>query len=236
MDIVNKLCRRVNEVQLTVDNFATVIGVQAAMKDGIIDTLDQIFQNKYKWPFLAQESSQLLVPGQMEYDLPTGFLSMDWKSFQLQADATLGIRSKYLRQIEREEWYEYVRDLDTDAIIYAPVPPGPGRNMPTGVFSGHGMKFGIFPNPDRAYTVKYRWFKNPDRPVLFSDPITIPQEYEYVLIQGGLMHMYLFYDNNERSTIAEKRRDDGISDMVNTLLGNNVEHVYAGQVNGVNSY
>lgn len=224
LDIVNKLIRRMNEVELDSSNFATVGGVQAMLKDGVIDTLDQIFQHKYKWPFLAVDETQVLTIGDQEYPWPDDFLSVDWKSFRMVKDDTLGVRNRRLKFINREEWYESYRDDDYDS-------NPSGRNLPEFVFNNHGLGWGLSPNPERAYTINYKYFRQGIRPELYSDVIDLPQEYEYLLIQGGLMHGYLFMDNNERSQIAEKRRDDGIQDMANTLLGNQAEHMYTGVVN-----
>lgn len=223
IEMVNKLCRRVNEVQIPEDQFDTVLGVHAFIKDGVIDTLDQIFQTKYKWPFLATQATQVLTAGDQQYAWPADFQSVDWRSFQMLKDEALGVNHRVLVPIEREQWYARIRNDDFDAGVT-------GRNLPQYVFSDHGMGWGIAPSPDRAYTINYKYFRNPVRPTAATDELIIPPEYEYLVMQGGLMHAYLFYDNNERSTIAEKRRDDGLKDMVNTLLGNNLEHMYDGRV------
>lgn len=223
LEIVNKLVRRVNEVEVLEDQFASVIGVQAFIKDGIIDTLDMIFQHKYKWPFLAVQQTQVLTIGDQQYPWPTDFLSVDWNSFQVLKDPALGINDKALKPIQREEWYSLYRDQDFDA-------GSDGRNIPQFVFSDHGFGWGLTPSPDKAYTINYKYFKNPVRPVLATDVIALPQEYEYLLMHGGLQLAYLFYDNNERSEISKKNKEEGFADMVNTLLGNNMEHMYDGRV------
>ena len=51
--LVNKLIRKVNEVETTSATFNTAIGVTATAKDAIIDALDTIYNRKYKWPFMA---------------------------------------------------------------------------------------------------------------------------------------------------------------------------------------
>lgn len=227
LEMVNKLIRRVNEVELDSSNFASARGVHGAIKDGIVDTLDKIYQRKYKWPFLAVLQTQVLTAGDQQYSWPADFLSVDWNSFQLQKDETLNVASKTLKVLQREEWYRYRRDGDTDSLP-------DGRNIPVYVFSDQGLGWGVTPNPERAYTIKYTYYKNPVRPTLYSDEILLPKEYEFVVMAGALYHMYLFYDNNERATIAKEERDVGIADMVNSLLANNMEHMYAGVVNGVN--
>lgn len=224
MEIVNKVIKRTNEVQLDSSTFDTVIGVQAVVKDAVIDTMDKIYQKKYKWPFLASSKTEVLTIGDQEYTWPADMLSVDWHSFQIQKDDILNVKSTYLEAIEREQWYRYWRDADVDSGT-------DGLRMPEKVFSNHGNGFALTPRPEKAYTVKYNYFRNAVRPVAFDDVLDIPQEYEYLLVQGALVHMYTFYDNNDRSQLAEKRFDEGLEDMVMVLIGNNFEHVYAGQVN-----
>lgn len=228
IELVNKLCRRVNEVQIPEDQFDTVIGVHAMIKDGIIDSLDQIYQNKYKWPWLATQATQVLAVADQEYDWPADFLSVNWKSFRMVKDDVLGVRNKALVHINEEEWYEYYRDDDYDA-------NPSGRNLPEFVFNNHGMGWGISPSPDRAYTINYKYFRNVPRPSAATDEIILPPEYEYVLMHGGLMWAYLFYDNNERSQMEEARRDGAIKDMVTTFLANHSEHMYTGVVGNSNT-
>lgn len=224
LSIVNSILIKINEVQLTASTFNSALGVHAMVKEGVIDTINKINQTEnVKWPFYAVEQTVPLVAGTQEYAWPSNFASVDWKSFQIQKDDTLGIRNSFLTAIEREQWYRYLRDNDYDAR------PN-GIRIPELVFSTHGNGFGISPSPDRDYTLKYRYFKNPVVPTLSTDEIPTPAQFDYVIKAGGLYQAYLFYDNNERSQIAMTDRDQGIKDMVRVMIGNNFEHVYAGVV------
>jgi len=223
MDFCNQIIKRVNEVQLSDTTFDDVIGVQAVIKDAVIDGLNKIFQTKYKWPFSAVTGTQLMTIGTQEYPWPDRFQSVDWASFQVQKDVALAINDRHLPAIQREEWYERFRDNDFDA-------GADGRNFPQFVFSNHGMGWGLTPSPNKAYTIKFKYWANPLMPIEFDDVLPIPAEFEPVLVQNCLMHMYTFYDNNERSTIAETRFEKGLKDMVVVLLGNNWEHAYDGRV------
>lgn len=225
LQAVNNVLIRINEVQLTSANFNSVIGVHAMVKTGVINAIDKINQTEsVKWPFYAVEQTVTLVAGTQEYAWPDNFQSVDWKSFQIQKDDTIGNRNKFLTSIEREQWYRYLRDSDYDA-------RPDGLNIPDYVFSTHGRGFGLSPSPKEAYTLKYRYFKNPVRPTLYSDEVPTPPEFDYVLEAGGLYQAYIFYDNNERATLMKQDRDDGIKDMVRVLIGNNFENVYSGVLN-----
>lgn len=225
LQMVNKLCRKVNEVELDATEFAAARGVQAVLKDGVIDTISMINQRKWKWPFNAVEATITLVPASVEYSWPDDYQSVDWNSFMLQKDPLLVTSSNQnLQVIEREEWYRYYRNDDTNALPE-------GKNLPRYVFSTHGNGFGITPAPKEAYTLRFRYFRNPPLPVNADDLIFIPKEYEYLVAAGGLYHAYLFLDNNERAALCQQERDQALKDMVLNLIGNNFEHVYDGRVN-----
>lgn len=224
LSIVNSILIKINEVQLTTSTFNSALGVHAMVKEGVIDVINKINQTEgVKWPFYAVEQTVPLVIGTQEYAWPSNFATVDWKSFQVQKDDTLLTRNVSLTVIEREQWYRYLRDNDYDA-------RPSGLRVPEVVFSTHGNGFGISPSPDKAYTLKYRYFKNPTLPILPTDEIPTPTQFDYVLKAGGLYQAYLFYDNNERATIAMNDRDAGIKDMVRVMIGNNFEHAYAGVV------
>lgn len=223
MEIVNKVIKRINEVEVDETTFSDVIGVQATVKDAVIDTLDRIIQKKWKWPFLATDTSVVLTPGDQEYPWPEDFLSVDWNSFQMQKDTNLNVAARHLDVIEREEWYRLFRDDDKNSLPL-------GLRQPVYVFSNHGKGWGITPCPDKAYTINYRYFMNPARPSEWDDELIIPKEYEYLIVHGALAHMYTFLDNNERATIQQQMFDDGLDDMVKTLIGNNFEHAYSGMI------
>lgn len=229
LQIVNNILVKINEVELNEANFATVIGVHKMVKLGVLDTLSKINQvEKGKWPFYAVEQTHPLVPGNQEYAWPDNFASVDWKSFQIQKSIPGNWNSRFLNPIEREQWYRYMRNQDVDVN-----PSSAGLRMPEYVFSAHGYGFGVSPSPDKEYELKYRYFKNPVLPSLPTDELPTPPQYDYVLHCGGLMEAYRFFDNTERKKDAELDRDNGIDDMTRTLIGNNFEHIYAGQMTNV---
>ncbi len=231
LQIVNNVLIKINETQLTDSNFAGVIGVHAMVKLGVLDTILKINQvESGRWPFYAVEQTSPLVPGEQEYAWADNFASVDWKSFQIQKDDAAGYKTRFLTPIEREQWYRYMRDTD-----YNVTPTSTGLRMPEYVFSAHGYGFGVSPSPDKAYNLKYRYFKNPVVPELSTDELPIPPQYNYVLHLGGLVEAYRFFDNTERSQSTLVDRDAGIKDMTRVLIGNNFEHVYAGQINNTGS-
>jgi hypothetical protein len=213
MGLTNRLLRRLNEVEITESDFPSVIGIQAAAKDSILDTVREINTSKIDWPFNAVEHSQTLQLGVEEYAWPANFSAADWNSFQLQKNDTLNINNKVLKLITREQWYNNLRDQDYDSETE-------GKNVPEWVFPSHGMGWGVSPSPNEEYPIKFRYYKNPADLELFDDEVTIPSKFDYVIIAGALWHLNLFKENAEAASMSKTAYDKGVDNMTNMFLPN----------------
>lgn len=213
LQLTNRLLRRLNEVELTEADFPSATGIHATAKDCISDTVDEINTMHYDWPFNAVQHTQVLEVGTEEYAWPTNFTGADWYSFQIQADDTLGIKHKRLRSISREEWYKNFKDLDDDSTTT-------GIRIPRFVAPSHGQGFAVTPSPDEAYTIKYRYYKQPTTVTLYDDEVTIPSKFDYVILAGALYHLNVFKENVEAAQLSEQRYNKGMTTMVSTFLPN----------------
>lgn len=223
IDLTNRLLRKVNDVEIPVADFASSRGVQAAAKDAIQEAVKEIGTFRHDWPFLAQAQVQNLTIGVAEYDWPTDFNAVDWNSFQLMKDEILGVNHRTLDVISREQWYKYYKDLDDDA--------GPlGRDIPTAVMPSHGNKFAVTPSPNKSYTIRYRYYRTPTTLEIYNDQVFIPDRFDYVILQGGMMQLQQFKENPQGQATAEKKFSQGIATMVN-LFYPNPDNVYTGVIN-----
>lgn len=211
IDLTNKLLRRLNEVPLDVTNFENARGFQAAAKEAVLATIQKINKNPFQWTFTATSATQLLVPGITEYDWPSNFLNVDWSSFSIEKDDSLSVNTRDLMKLNREQWYSSYRNRDLDA-------GNIGVGIPLYVFEGHGLKFGITPSPDKAYTISYRYYKNTDDLVQALDTANIPSNYDYVIIAGALYLMKMFKEDTEGMQIFKNEYKEGLSEMRNLLL------------------
>ncbi len=209
--LTNDLLRRINEVELTGASFNSARGIQAVAKDCVLDSIREINQQRWQWPFHAVQHTLVLQVGINEYAWPSNFKSVDWNSFQIIKDSVNVTNNQQLKLINREEWYRKLRDTDDDKS-----PDGISR--PAYVFRAHGNGFGVSPAPDKEYTVEFRYFKVPDQMVEFDDVTTIPSEYDNVILWGGLYNMNLFRENEAGTSIAKKNFDDGIEAMYNIFI------------------
>ena len=149
----NNLLRRINEVELTPANFSSTRGLQSVAKDCVQDSIREICQQRWEWPFHAVQHTQVLQIGENEYAWPVDFSSVDWNSFQIIKDDSLNVANTHLLLVNRDQWYNYQKDTDEDS------DPN-GLRVPKYVFRAHGNGFGVTPSPDKLYTIEFRYYKN----------------------------------------------------------------------------
>jgi hypothetical protein len=215
IDLCNQTLRRLNEVEIAEADFGSVRGVQALVKDAVKAAVAKINQAEFGWPFNAAEHTDTLVVGQTEYSWPQYLKVADWNSFQIQGDDNLGAGFKTLKVIEQDEWYSTHRDDDYTA-------GSAGRSLPEFVFPSHGNGYGVSPSPNKAYTLKFRYFLNYSDLVNSSDVTRIPDSYDTVLIDGALYHMYLFKDNMESAQLSSIAFEKGVKELQTLYINNNI--------------
>lgn len=214
LDLCNQVLRRLNEVEIDSAEFASVRGVHALVKDAVKSTVAKISQQEFEWPFNAAAHTQTLGAGTTEYVWgPTAFKAVDWNSFQIQENTTLGSSYKSLKFIERDEWYRHHRDADYNA-------GSAGRAIPDYVFPSHGSGFGVSPSPNAAYSVSFKYYLNYTDITAYSDTTRIPEGFDYVLVDGALFHMYMFKDNSEAAQAAYATFDAGIKTLQTLYINN----------------
>ena len=217
ISLCNQVLRRLNEVEVAEGAFDSVTGVQALVKDAVKAAVAKINQAEFEWPFNAAEETDTLVVGQEEYSWPSFYKIADWNSFQIQEDTAQGVSFTTLKHIDRDEWYKNHRDNDyasgTDGI-----------SVPRFVFSSHGNGYGVSPSPDKAYTLKFRYYQNYSDITAADDVTRIPDSYDTVLVDGALYHLYMFKDNLEASQASFIAFEKGIKDL-QTLYINNYEYI-----------
>lgn len=214
LTLTNKLLNSFNEVELDNSSFDTTVGVHTEAKNAILSSIGIIQHEEYAWPFNATSTTQVLTIGQEEYDWPSDFKVADWRSFQIDKDTNLGINNSRLTYLNRDEWYQYYKITDDDAN------PN-GLNLPYYVFEKHGSGFGVSPSPNKAYTVSYRYYLEPNELSTSSDVTTIPTHYNYVIIEGAKPFMYQFYDNPERASMSQELFKTYLKTMRMVLINKN---------------
>ena len=202
--------RRLNEVEIDESAFSSVRGVQALVKDSVKNSIAKINQAEYSWSFNYASNTQVLSAGQEEYAWTADHKIVDWNSFQVLENASLGSVFKRLRFITTDQWFEGHRDDDAKA-------GSDGRGIPDLVFPS-GSGYGLTPSPDKAYSINYRYYKSHTDLVLFSDQSRIPSQFDNIIVDGAMLNMYLFKDNPQSAQLIGAIFEQGIKHMQSQLI------------------
>jgi hypothetical protein len=220
LDLTNELLREFNEVELDSTTFSTARGLQARAKDCINVSIRKINSAAWQWPFLAVEHTQVLTAGTYEYAWPTTFKNAEWNSFQVQKDDALNAEFTMLKPMERDEWYQkYKNEADRG------VASADHRGLPEVVFPTHGYGFGVHRNPDQAYSIKYRYYKNLVSLSAYTDETLIPEQFKHVLLLGAASHMYRFVDGLEFGRSVDQNEFQPALREMRSLLINDDQYV-----------
>ena len=150
LGLVNDINRRLNEVELTSSNFINANGEYGMIKDAVNSAIRYINQHEYEWPFNHVQADETLTAGIVRYAFPSDAKTIDFDSFRIKRNDTLGNDTKRLRIISYEEYLDKYIDgeYNTSAGI---------RAVPDYVFRSPSQEFGFVRTPDKAYEVAYEY-------------------------------------------------------------------------------
>ena len=211
LTLTNKLLDRFNEVNLTSDDFTSARGVHKAAQNNINAALSRLNSHEYTWPFNEAEGTQVLTVGQVLYDFPANFKQPDMRSFYIQKDDALNVKTRTLREITKEEWYENMRDRDFDNSTS-------GLGIPDFIFYDSNEKFGVTQATDKAYTIKYKYYVKFTPLLLATDETTVPEQWDETIIDLAEPYMWRFMTNAEQQDRSEARAKQALTDMRNILI------------------
>lgn len=204
LTLCNKVLQRLNENELTEENFQTTRGLHSTVKTSVNDAINTIHVAKSDWVFNNASHKMVLTQGVSEYCWPKDFLYVDWNSFQITHEDNF--QARHLYKISRDEWYEKLRDTDTDQKYDGVAPP-------RWVFEAHLNGFGISPSPDKDYEVSFKYYTSPKDLEEFDDETSIPTKYDFTIVTGAMWYMNMFKGDGEASAMVERKFKDQIRDM-----------------------
>ena len=149
LDITNEVIARMNEVVLTAANFTTARGFQIQCKNAVNDAINYVNQREFGWPFTHVTQTETLVAAQTRYTAPTNTQSIDYDTFRISRDSTLGAAGNTLRIIDYKEYTQKYINQETTTNV---------GSVPKFVFRTPDNNYGLFPYPDKAYELKYEYF------------------------------------------------------------------------------
>jgi hypothetical protein len=215
LDITNEVIARMNEVALTSSNFGSARGFQVQCKNAVNDAINYVNQREFGWPFTHSTQTQTLVAGQTRYTIPADSQSVDYDTFRISKDDTLGVSGITLRIIDYKEYTQKYIDQETTSDVGA---------VPIYVFRTPDNNYGLYPYPDKAYELKYEYFQKPTALSAHGDVPTIPEQFRQVIVDGATAYSYQYRGEAQQYGINFARFEDGIKQM-QTILLNRADYV-----------
>jgi len=178
LGLVNDVNRRLNEVELTSSNFSTAIGFYSAAKDSVNSALRYINQTAYEWPFNHVEAEDPLTAGDVRYALPSDVKTVDFDSFRIKRNNTLGNATKKLAQLSYEDYLDKYIDAEYSGDTSL-------RGVPQYVFRTPSQQYGVYPPPSAAFEVVYEYYRLPVDLLKYSDVPSMPEQFRSVIVDGA---------------------------------------------------
>ena len=210
MTLCNRVLRRLNETTFTSATFGTITGFHGQVQDCVNDAIRDINHAEYEWPFNHSATTTTLTSGTQIYGLSaTSLVRVDWDSFYLVAsvpDAT--VLSKPLPYVDFDSWRQNRKAEDLNSQI-----SGVGYQLIENVFRTQHDQFGVTPVPNKNYRVGFEYWIAPTQLSGAGDTTSIPDRYDYVIVDGAMWYCYMFRDNVEAASVMEKKFTSGIKRM-----------------------
>jgi len=215
LDVTNEVLARFNEVELTAANFANARGFQIQCKNAVNAAIRHINQKEYSWPFNHREAEVTLVVGQTRYDLPDTTKLIDYDTFRLVRDDSLANDGRSLKFIDYKEYIDkYVEQEDRDDV----------GSIPTHVFRDPSNKYGLYPYPDKEYSIKFDYYEFPSSLSAATDVPTIPERFRHVIVDGAVMFGFQYRGETQQYQLNLDRFEEGIKNM-QSVLSNRHDYV-----------
>lgn len=217
LGLSNDVAGRLNEVQMTSANFATVTGVSQNIKEAVNSAVRHINQSHFHWPFNHNLEEDILSPGVSRYSLADNIKYVDFASFRVKRDTTLNVgQGRILSQLSYSEYLSrYIdQEYETDSTQ---------GSIPRQIVRSPDFQYIIVPMPDKAYTIQYEQYMDPVDLIDATDVPTIPERFRHVIIDGAMYYAYMFRDNVEMAGMSQNKFENGVKQM-RTILTN--EYAY----------
>ena len=209
LGLTNEVLARMNEVVLTATNFTAARGYQIQCQNAVNDAINYINQTEFGWPFSHSTQTETLVASQTRYTVPTGTQHVDYETFRISKDNTLGVDATTLRVLDYKEYVDKYIGQETSSGV---------GGVPNFVFRTPDNNYGLYPYPDKAFTLKYEFYSRPTALAAATDVPTVPEQFRQVIADGATAYAYQYRGEAQQYGLNFTRFEEGIKHMQSILL------------------
>jgi hypothetical protein len=216
LDITNEVLARFNEVALTSSNFTASRGFQTQCKNAVNDAINYIFQREFGWSFSHALQTETLVAGTTRYSIGATIYNVDYETFRIEKSDSLGTAGVSLRVLEYKEYVDKHIDQESTSDV---------GSVPIYVFRTPDNNYGLYPYPDKAYTLKYDAYVKPTALSAATDAPTIPEQFRQVIVDGATAYGYQYRGEAQQYGINFARFEEGIKHMQSLFINRDFSYV-----------
>ena len=209
LGLTNEVLARMNEVVLTATNFTAARGYQIQCQNAVNDAINYINQREFGWPFSHSTQTETLVASQTRYTVPSGTQHVDYETFRISKDNTLGVDATTLRVLDYKEYVDKYIGQETSSGV---------GSVPNFVFRTPDNNYGLYPYPDKAYVLKYEFYSRPTALAAATDVTTVPEQFRQVIADGATAYAYQYRGEAQQYGLNFTRFEEGIKHMQSILL------------------
>ena len=209
LGLTNEVLARMNEVVLTATNFTAARGYQIQCQNAVNDAINYINQREFGWPFSHSTQTETLVASQTRYTVPTGTQHVDYETFRISKDNTLGVDATTLRVLDYKEYVDKYIGQETSSGV---------GGVPNFVFRTPDNNYGLYPYPDKAFTLKYEFYSRPTALAAATDVPTVPEQFRQVIADRPTAYAYQYRGEAQQYGLNFTRFEEGIKHMQSILL------------------
>lgn len=223
LDITNEVIARFNEVALASATFTSARGFQIQCKNAVNHAIDYINTSEYAWPFNHNTETDTLVAGTTRYAIPTTAKHVDYDTFRLVKDDSLGCAGGTLTTLDYKEYIDrFISQEDTSDV----------GALPRYVFRTPDNKYGLYPYPDKAYSLRFEYYAFTTALSAATDVPAIPEQYRATIVDGATAYGYQYRGETNQYQLNFQRFEAGIKHM-RSLLINRTDYIRSTVLNRV---
>tara|TARA_R100000951_G_scaffold83103_1_gene70806 strand:- start:595 stop:1302 length:708 start_codon:yes stop_codon:yes gene_type:complete len=215
LSITNEVLARFNEVSLSEATFATSRGFQTQCKNAVNDAINYINTREFGWPYNHATQTETLVANTARYNIPATAKHVDYDTFRIVEDTALGAQGRSLTILDYKDYLNnYVKQEDRVDV----------GGVPIYVFRTPDNNFGLYPYPNKAYSLKYEYYVYTTALTAAEDVPTIPEQYRQVIVDGATAFGYQYRGEANEYQLNFARFEQGIKSM-QSLLSNRTDYL-----------
>ena len=221
LGLTNEVLSRFNEVVLTDGTFLTSRGFQTQCKNAVNDAINYISTREYSWPFNHENHTETLVAGTTRYSVPSTAKHVDYDTFRIVKDDALASDGKSLAILDYKDYLDkFIDQEDTSGV----------GGVPSHIFRTPDNNYGLYPYPDKAYSLRYEYYSYTTALVNANDVPVIPEQYRQVIVDGATAFGYQYRGESGEYQLNFTRFEQGIKSM-QSLLSNRFDYIRSTVVN-----